>query len=964
MLLAFLMVSILSIIITGLLGYTNARKSLEKVYFDQLTAIRETKKRQIETYFNQINNQIITLSEDQMVVDAMNNFKTAFYNIENGGNIAEHRANLKDYYINDFLKKLDANVKIEGDIGQYLPKDERAVELQYHYISDNPNPTGSKDDLKKGNDGSEYSEAHAKYHPIIRNYLKRFGYYDIFLIDEKTGRIVYSVFKEVDFGTSLLTGPYNDTNFAAAFNAARDAKDKGFVKLADFEPYAPSYAEPASFIASPIFDNGKKIGVLIFQMPIDEINQVMTGNHNWRNEGLGKSGETYIVGSDYKMRNDSRFIIEEPARYIALLEKIGVDANTLNSIKHHSTSILYQGVFTDAVEDALIGNTDTKIMDDYRGIPVLSSYTPLNIYDVKWVMISEIDMDEAFSSVHKLRNKILFIMIIISGGAVLCGFLMSSLISKPILVLTKGIKDAKKGELPKEVKIAGDDEIGQLSESFNQMIGELKSSRDELISSKNYIENIIKSMIDSLLVMTPDAVIRTANKAACELLGYGADELVGLSAKNLLPIDDQIFSKTGLEELFKKEYITSAEKIFLTKERKMIPVAFSCSVMYDDNNNRAQGIVCIAQDITKRKQTEEHIRKLHRSIEQSPSVIIITNINGHIEYVNPKFTEITGYTFDEVMGKSPRILKSDQKPLEIYKELWATISAGKEWRGEFHNRKKNGEYYWESVSISPIRDSKGVITHFVKAAEDITDRKRAEEKLKLTQDQLVHAEKLGAVGRLSASIAHEFNNPICGIRNVLERILKKTAIDEYNKEFVDMAIVECNRVAGLIKDLQGFNRPSAGVLVRTNIHKAIDDILLLMRKKLETRKIALNKHYAANLPDIMAVNDQIKQVILNLLNNAEEAIPEKGGTITIETVPLEEKIEIRIKDTGQGIKEENLERVFEPFFTTKPGVKGTGLGMSISYGIIKRHGGEITVNSILETGTTFTISLPKEAAAQ
>ena len=147
-----------------------------------------------------------------------------------------------------------------------------------------------------------------------------------------------------DYATNLLAGPYKDTNFARAFREARNAPENEFVKLIDFEFYDPSYAAPASFIASPIFDGDKKIGVLVFQIPISGINRVMTGNYNWKNDGLGESGETYIAGSDYKMRNDSRFLIEEPDRYFELIEQIGTDKGVINQIKLHSTSIMFQEI--------------------------------------------------------------------------------------------------------------------------------------------------------------------------------------------------------------------------------------------------------------------------------------------------------------------------------------------------------------------------------------------------------------------------------------------------------------------------------------------------------------------------------------------------------------------------------------------------------------------------------------------
>ena len=233
--------------------------------------------------------------------------------------------------------------------------------------------------------------------------------------------------------------------------------------------------------------------------------------------------------------------------------------------------------------------------------------------------------------------------------------------------------------------------------------------------------------------------------------------------------------------------------------------------------------------------------------------------------------------------------------------------------------------------------------------------------LKSANEQVVHAEKLSAIGKLSASIAHEFNNPICGIRNVLESLSNITpgkTIDETRKELITLAIKECTRMATLIEKLHDFHRPSTGVFSLMNIHTAINDILIISKKQLEDRKITIEKHFAGNIPLVKVVQDQINQVLLNLIQNADEAMSEKGGKITINTECKGSNVFIHIKDTGSGISPQFMSTIFEPFFTTKPEVKGTGLGLSISYGIIKKHNGDIKVESETGKSTTFTIVLP------
>ena len=230
--------------------------------------------------------------------------------------------------------------------------------------------------------------------------------------------------------------------------------------------------------------------------------------------------------------------------------------------------------------------------------------------------------------------------------------------------------------------------------------------------------------------------------------------------------------------------------------------------------------------------------------------------------------------------------------------------------------------------------------------------------LQESQKQFLHAEKLSAIGKLSASIAHEFNNPLQGIISILKGVQKRAVMDEEDKQLLDAAIGEGDRIKNLIRSLQDFNRPSSDKKAMMDVHHSLDAILLLQKSDLNGKRIAVMRDFMEGLPRIVAVPDQIKQVFLNLLVNAADACSQTGGVITISTWQEDEKAAVAIRDTGVGIKPEDLEQIFQPFFTTKAEVKGTGLGLSVSYGIVKHHQGEILVESQPGEGTTFTVLLP------
>ena len=294
----------------GLNAINQSTAELESEAENKLVAIRDMKRQQIEEYFDTIRNQVLTFSNDTMVINAMVAFSGALGHFRSQAEaefldearIDEMRRDLSGYYRTDFTDRYrDLNHGQSPDADRLLSQlDPESIALQYYYIQDNRHPLGEKDGLMAAGDDSDYSRLHAQYHPHIRDFQNKFGYYDIFLADPETGDIVYSVFKELDYTTSLKDGPYAQSGIGRVFRKANAADDPAFVAVEDFQPYKPSYEGAASFIASPIFDGGEKVGVLIFQMPIGRINEIMTHRGQWKESGLGDSGETYLVGTDRK----------------------------------------------------------------------------------------------------------------------------------------------------------------------------------------------------------------------------------------------------------------------------------------------------------------------------------------------------------------------------------------------------------------------------------------------------------------------------------------------------------------------------------------------------------------------------------------------------------------------------------------------------------------------------------------
>ena len=518
----FFAIAFLSMLVIGLISYSRAKNSLEKQSFEKLTAVREMKASQIQDYFQIIKDQLITSAENPMIIEAMKEFKNGYDNIRSELKIDDEKLNaLKEksgnYFNTEVLPRLNKNMEVKTVLEEEISRNPEAIILQNQYIIDNPNNIGAKHKFLRSNEESSYTTAHAKYHPVIRDFLEKFGYYDIFLIDNKTGNVVYTVYKEVDFASSLSDGPYRNTNLASAFNSVKDAKNKNEIRLVDYKPYHPSYNAPSSFIAAPVFDGEKEIGVLVFQLPIDKINDIMTNKQQWSKVGLGATGETYIVAEDYTIRNQSRFLLEDSADYFKMLKDLKVEPKTISKIRNFNSTIGLQEVKTTGTEAALKDSTDTKIFNDYRGVPVLSAYKPLDIPNVNWVIMSEIDEAEAFDEVYTLRRNIITAFGILLIFVFITSYFVSREITRPLKELTVDAQELGNGNLDIEIPTGRKDEIGMLADSFKKMQGSIgklihdlrhmnhtleekvEERTAEVVNQKNIIEEKQKEIVDSIL---------------------------------------------------------------------------------------------------------------------------------------------------------------------------------------------------------------------------------------------------------------------------------------------------------------------------------------------------------------------------------------------------------------------------------------------------------------------------------
>lgn len=496
-------------------------------------------------------------------------------------------------------------------------------------------------------------------------------------------------------------------------------------------------------------------------------------------------------------------------------------------------------------------------------------------------------------------------------------------------------------------------------------ITDRKIAEDYLKESEEKFRHAFDYSATGVVILDLNGKFQKVNSSFTNMIGYSENELKKLSFLDITYSDDAHTSGNVLNELLSGIInYTSFEKRYLTKSNKIIWGFISTSIVRDING-KPQFFISQIIDITERKTAEESVRRLSLAVEQSPAIIMITEINGSIVYVNPKFTEVTGYSLEEVIGANPRILKSGYSSEEQYSHLWKTIKSGEEWRGEFYNRKKNGEFYWESAFISPIFGESGSIINFLAVKEDITERK------KLLADLIEAKQKAEEMNKIKsyffANMSHELRTPFVGImgfsellseslqnpeeRNMALQILKssKRLTDTLNK------ILNVTRIESHSMELKPEN---------FNACRLIRDIVILYSTSAQIKGTSIKAECSEESIVINTDPKILEDILNNLVSNAIKFT--ENGFITLSVNKINERatnyIIIKVEDTGIGIPKEKQEIVWQEFRQASEGFnrsfEGTGLGLTITKKYVKILGGDIFLESEEGTGTTFSIKIP------
>jgi class 3 adenylate cyclase len=532
-----LLLALTTLAVTGTVAYIKNRKSLSDATFNRLTGITRSKRSQIEGYYQTIHSHVETLSSDRMFIDAMREFQHAYKKMNKTPIRASVVAAVNEDYRDKFYPEMQKLDMARQNFQAYLPVTPAAIQLQYLYIVKNPYPKNRRDELIDAGDGSEYNRVHRKYHKAFRAIVKKFGYYDLYLIDYETGRQVYDVSKDRDFATSLQAGPYANSNLAKVVKQCLETNNPDDVFFSDFEPYEASRGEPTQYVASPIFDGDHRLGVLALQLSTDAINKVMTGNRGWVREGLGETGESLLVGSDYFSRSDTRAYLENPEAYLAQLQRAGISEDAINRIRTFNTTILQLPLKLPSVEAALQGKQGIRFGSyETKSETPLVSYTPVQIENQHWALITRQSPSEAFRPLREMQW-------VFSGwGAallvltVLAAWLTARQILRPVNELVDAAEKVAEGDLSARVEWKSNDELGVLSTTFNSMTESIREMTESIRQQKELIEQKNRENEALLLNILPGEIAVRLKSGEHEIADAFADvsvlfgDIVGFTA--------------------------------------------------------------------------------------------------------------------------------------------------------------------------------------------------------------------------------------------------------------------------------------------------------------------------------------------------------------------------------------------------------------------------------------------------
>lgn len=564
LLIMLLAVSLVSSVIVGAIGFINGRQSLHDSAVDQLITIRSMRAAEITTAIESVRRDA-SLNSRNLSAQSMSAAVNAGYaDLADVDLEDSRRAELAAYYEDVFIPELEQRSGEEYGDTAFIPESTAGQYVQRQFVTGNEDFDADYDaqlELNDSGDGTTYSAATERYGDYFTRLVQEAGYEDALLLNTD-GDVTFSAYKGVELGTNLLTGPYRDSALAEAYAEAMATNSVNTVVLTDFDRWIPSLNVPAMWVVSPVGNDAGITGAMAFQISIDTINDVMTGNEDWKAQGLGDTGEVYLVGRDDLMRSTARRLVEDPDDYVKRLISGGMAPTIVDRIAAVKGTVLLQPVDTQAVEGAQAGRSGTIVGRDFIGGESVTAYAPLEIEGLDWVVIARIDTAEAFEPVNVFTRNVLLSLLGILLGVSLLSLLLAQVFTRPIHRLVGAVHRVAEGDLDVQVPQGSRDEFGDLGSAFNDMASSLRIKQDLIEEQQRENEKLLHTLMPESVATKykqGDEAITEAHENVsvvfAELVGFddlarevGAEQEISL-LNTLMRGFDEAAEKAGVEKV-------------------------------------------------------------------------------------------------------------------------------------------------------------------------------------------------------------------------------------------------------------------------------------------------------------------------------------------------------------------------------------------------------------------------------
>jgi PAS domain S-box-containing protein len=758
-------------------------------------------------------------------------------------------------------------------------------------------------------------------------------YESLSLVDAETGRIVVS----------------SEAEQVGKFRIGEADFERGrYETYVDHVKFAPAMERLTMHVGTPVGASA----VLIGRVALDVLAEIVSYA-----EDAHESEDVYFV-------NPYGFFVTEP--------------------RFGEGYALRRTVDSEGVSRALAGESGVAQYADYRGMQVLGAYRWIE--DHRMALLAEIDISEAFAPVAQARRTALLALI----GAIVVfsslGFLLARSMTNPLRRIAAGAAKIGKGEFGHRIRLRRTDEFGDLARSFDEMAENLqvitasrddlnremarrREAEDELRASEAKFRDLVEEIHEVIYAIDAEGTVTYVSPSVERLIGYRPEELIG-KLYSSFGFSDDLPTISEMEGVFGRTTdLTPQHYRLVAKDGSICWVRTASHPIIEDG--RFVGLHGVLIDVTEAKRSEEALRvseQRYRSLFENAALgIYQTTPDGRILAANPAMVRMLGYeSFEELAARN---LEEEgyepETPRERFKELME--HEGRLEGVESTWIRKDGEHLHVRENAVAIRDDDGNVILYEGTVEDVTARRQAEEDRRALEARLRQTQRLESIGTLASGVAHEINNPLTGMINYAELIGRRVE-NHRLKEFAEAIMSEGARVAKIVRNLLSFSRQEKESHSPARLVDIVSTARTMVDQLLRKDHILLEVRVPEDLPSFKCRSQQIQQVVLNLLTNARDALNERfpgvdpEKQLRIAAVEIEEGgarwLRLTVEDRGVGISEEHIGRVFDPFFTTKPRERGTGLGLSVSYGIVRDHGGRLTVESEEGSFTRFTLDLP------